>query len=73
MSSKEKPIKVEKGIVVVLPYYALHHDPEYYLNPEEFIPERFSPENGGTKKYKEMGVFPPFGDGPRMCLVSTDY
>ncbi|CAD7092568.1 unnamed protein product [Hermetia illucens] len=68
MSSKEKPIKIEKGTTVVLPYYALHHDPEYYPNPEAFIPERFSPENGGIKKYKEMGVFFPFGDGPRICL-----
>ncbi|CAD7092574.1 unnamed protein product [Hermetia illucens] len=68
MSSKDKPIKIEKGTPILLPYYALHHDPEYYPNPEAFIPERFSPENGGAKKYKEMGVFLPFGDGPRICL-----
>lgn len=41
---------------------------EYFQDPEEFIPERFNEELGGTKVYKDMGVFIPFGDGPRICL-----
>ena len=44
---------------------------EYYTNPNEFIPERFDPENGGIKAFKDRGVLAPFGDGPRICLVSN--
>lgn len=40
---------------------------EYYPSPEAFIPERFNPENGGVKAFKDRGVLIPFGDGPRIC------
>lgn len=40
---------------------------EYYPSPESFIPERFDPENGGVKAFKDRGVLIPFGDGPRIC------
>lgn len=59
---------IEKGVVVYIPIHQLHYDPEFYPNPEEFKPERFDPENGGLKVFKDKGVFLPFGDGPRMCL-----
>lgn len=48
--------------------HSIHHDAEYYPQPEEFLPERFSQANGGTKKFKDMGIYMPFGDGPRICL-----
>lgn len=32
------------------------------------MPERFNPEHGGVKVFKDRGVFLPFGDGPRICL-----
>ncbi|XP_055852162.1 probable cytochrome P450 28d1 [Episyrphus balteatus] len=53
---------------VIIPFYALHHDEQYYPQPSEFIPERFNPENGGVKKFRDMGVFLGFSDGPRICL-----
>lgn len=43
-------------------------DEDYYESPQEFIPERFLEENGGLKKYKDMGVYYGFGEGPRACL-----
>lgn len=43
-------------------------DERFYDEPGKFKPERFSEENGGVKKYKDMGVYFPFGDGPRICL-----
>lgn len=43
----------------------LHHDPEYYPNPEKFDPERFSEEN---KSKRPAYTYLPFGDGPRICI-----
>ena len=58
-------IKIKKGQVVAVQIYALHHNPEIYPNPEEFIPERFSDEN---KKSRESVAYLPFGAGPRNCI-----
>ena len=33
-------LKIPKGVTVSVPVYAIHHDPEYYPEPEKFIPER---------------------------------
>ncbi|KAL9884644.1 uncharacterized protein ACN427_011407 [Glossina fuscipes fuscipes] len=61
-------INIEKGDVVILPLHAIMSDEDYYDNPHLFEPERFLEENGGLKKYKDMGVYYGFGDGPRSCL-----
>ncbi|XP_017130362.2 uncharacterized protein LOC108148033 [Drosophila elegans] len=60
-------LKLKPGDVVIIPVKALHHDPQYYESPESFRPERFLEVNGGVKKYRDQGVFLPFGDGPRIC------
>ncbi|KAM7349840.1 LOW QUALITY PROTEIN: putative cytochrome P450 28d1 [Cochliomyia hominivorax] len=60
-------VQLKPHNVVYISSYSLHYDPEYYENPDHFWPERFSEQFGGVKKYREMGVFLPFGDGPRMC------
>lgn len=61
-------VQLKRNDLIQIPLYCFHHDEKYFPNPNEFIPDRFSPENGGTKKYRDMGVFLPFGDGPRICL-----
>lgn len=58
-------ITLKKGTKVFIPTLALHHDPEYYPNPEEFIPERFTEEN---KSKRHPFTFLPFGEGPRICI-----
>jgi cytochrome P450 family 6/cytochrome P450 family 28 len=66
--SKDKKIHVDKGTVVVVPLHGMFMDEQYYEEPLKFNPDRFSPENGGVKAYRDQFVFFPFGDGPRMCL-----
>jgi len=50
---------------ILIPIHAIHTDPEYYPEPERFIPERFSEEN---KKSRHTMLHLPFGDGPRNCI-----
>ena len=50
---------------VIIPIYALHHDPDYYPHPQKFDPERFNEEN---KRKRHPFVYLPFGAGPRNCL-----
>ncbi len=45
--------------------YTIHRNPKYWKNPDEFDPERFSPEN---VKKQAPGSFIPFGYGPRLCV-----
>ena len=57
---------LERGTDIIIPVKGFHYDPQYYPEPDKFIPERFSAENV-TKSYAKM-PFLPFGDGPRNCI-----
>lgn len=65
---KGTKVTVEKGMNIYLPLYQLQRDAEFYPKPNDFIPERFAPEHGGLKAFRDKGVFLSFGDGPRLCL-----
>lgn len=58
-------INFKPGMCVDVPSAAIHHDPEYFPEPEKFNPERFLPENKDSVK---PFTFMPFGNGPRNCV-----
>ena len=53
-----------EGTILVSPY-VMHRKPEYFPDPEAFIPERWTAEAvAGRPKFS----FIPFGGGPRVCI-----
>ena len=58
-------IHIPAGTEVVIPIYALHHDPDAWQDPEKFDPERF---RGPAKDAIHPFQFLPFGAGPRNCI-----
>lgn len=58
-------LTVKKGESIVIPVYGMHHDPRFFPEPEQFRPERFSPENKGNITPQ---AYLPFGQGPRSCI-----
>ncbi len=69
---------VPKGTQVFLNFYSLHMNPEYWVKPEEFRPERFLEEESDLldvvlhpETYfmkKESYKFCPYGSGRRRCV-----
>ena len=48
--------------------YSIHHDPQYWDSPHEFIPERFMPqEDGSMSPALTSAAYLPFGTGHRRC------
>lgn len=58
-------IQFKPGMCVDIPLAGIHHDPEYFPEPENFNPERFMPEN---KDAVRPFTYMPFGEGPRNCV-----
>ncbi|XP_065366572.1 cytochrome P450 6a9-like [Calliphora vicina] len=56
---------IKKGMPVLIPAIALHHDEQYYPNPTEFNPEHFSADKVASR---DSILYIPFGDGPRNCI-----
>ncbi|XP_032702521.1 cytochrome P450 4A11-like [Lontra canadensis] len=52
-----------KGFLVTLSFYALHHNPKVWPNPEMFDPSRFAP---GSSRHSH--AFLPFSGGSRNCI-----
>ncbi|XP_038211821.1 cytochrome P450 9e2-like [Zerene cesonia] len=58
---------IRKGEVIAIPVWAIHHDPQYFPEPEKFDPDRFSDHN---KDLIKPMTYMPFGVGPRNCIGS---
>ncbi|XP_068607395.1 cytochrome P450 3A40-like [Brachionichthys hirsutus] len=56
---------IPKDMVVMVPTWPMHRDPELWPDPEEFKPERFGKEH---KDSIDPYVYMPFGVGPRNCI-----
>lgn len=52
----------EKGTIVEFLLYDMHRNPDYWEQPNAFIPERFKEEDIRSKPYY------PFGNGARHCI-----
>lgn len=70
VATKDYPVPgtnlvVPKGLLLFIPAYSIHHDPEIYPDPEVFDPERFAPEQ---VRDRSSCAFLPFGEGPRNCI-----
>ncbi|KAI5634396.1 cytochrome p450 domain-containing protein [Phthorimaea operculella] len=63
--------KIDENLTIPaqMPVYingiGMQYDPDYFPEPEKFMPERFLPEN--EKKIVPF-TFIPFGEGPRNCV-----
>ncbi|KAJ8711477.1 hypothetical protein PYW07_008719 [Mythimna separata] len=58
-------LKLDVGVRIHVPVYHMHHNPDYFPEPEKYKPERFLDENkDDIKPY----TFFPFGSGPRLCI-----
>jgi cytochrome P450 len=59
------PYELPKGALVILNIVGIHHRPEYFPDPEAFLPERFAPE---AERSIPKHAYLPFGGGPRICI-----
>ena len=59
---------IPKETIVLMHLGAVHMDPEYWGDPEEFRPERFLTADGSVR-HDERVI--PFGIGKRFCLGLT--
>ena len=57
---------IPKGTVLMMNIYAMHHDPNYWEEPNKFMPERFIHPEGHY--YVPNSSYMPFSVGKRVCM-----
>lgn len=57
--------KIPKDTKIIISSYVSHRDPNYFEDPNTFIPERW---DGGLEESLPSGVYFPFHIGPRTCI-----
>lgn len=53
-----------KGTSVIVSLLGIHRDEEFFPNPEQYNPDRFTEE----KRAYDEEMYMPFGAGPRNCI-----
>ncbi|XP_053673739.1 cytochrome P450 6a2-like [Anopheles nili] len=61
----ETDILLHRGMKIMIPAYAIHHDPNIYPNPGTYDPDRFTPDRMARR---DPCAYLPFGEGPRICI-----
>ncbi|GGT86332.1 cytochrome P450 [Streptomyces violascens] len=56
--------EIPAGTTVFYPFWAVHMNPDYWPEPEKFVPERFTPQE--VAKRPRLAYI-PFGIGSRSC------
>ncbi len=56
---------VPAGSLIVISPYVIHRHPQFWDEPEKFVPQRFT---GGNERKIPRFVYIPFGGGPRLCI-----
>jgi len=57
--------KFTKNSIILIPIWVVHHNEQYWPNPENFDPTRFDSEH---KNDIHPYSYIPFGGGPRICI-----
>ena len=60
--------RIPSGAQVLGNIYSIHHNPRYWESPDEFLPERFLPqEDGSMSAALTSRAYLPFSTGHRRC------
>lgn len=63
---------IPAGVDVGVPHYAIHHNPNYYPRPFDYIPDRWLPDPAANPLHSKLAdahaAFCPFSIGPRGCI-----
>jgi cytochrome P450 len=59
------PYRVKRGTMLMISPWTVHRNAAYWPRPDEFDPDRFSPER---EHELVAGAYLPFGQGPHVCV-----
>lgn len=59
---------IPRNSIVFIAPYAIHRRPQFFPNPEQFDPQRFTSER---EKELPRYAYIPFGTGPRICIGNS--
>ncbi|KAJ2010808.1 hypothetical protein GGI06_004783, partial [Coemansia sp. S85] len=62
------PYTLPQGAIVSVDTWAIHYNPEYFPEPDRFVPERFAEEKNVELKSSIPFTFASFSNGSRQCI-----